>query len=190
MPENGGMCGEDSANSGGQGCAACDGTTDAGLWISLAGAGRWRIPRRSRRRERMEPRAIPMTTGGFFAKPPSAGAWSSRCSPAATVAAVMCPRLLVAGSKALKCGPRSWQVLPTALSMEGPGQLWCSEGGDLGTLHIPTGCTPGPSSSTPSNPPALVEGPSAASSLFTWLPLPPADDRKAPELSMTPSSLL
>lgn len=102
----------------------------------------------------MDPRAIPTTTGGSCAKPPSAGAWSSRCSPSATAAAaaVMCPRLLLAGSKALKSGPRSWQGLPTALSMEGLGQLWRSEGEDLGALPTPTGCTPLPS--TPTSPPA------------------------------------
>lgn len=135
----------------------------------MKGAGRWRIPRRRRRRERMDPRAIPTTTGGSCAKPPSAGAWSSRCSPSATVAAaaVMCPRLLLAGSKALKSGPRFWQGLPTALSMEGLGQLWRLEGKDLGALRTPTGCTPSPS--TPTSPPAPVAGPQC-SSLFTWLP--------------------
>lgn len=147
----------------GRGCAAGDGATDAPLWVSLAGAGLWRIPRRRRRRGRMDPPAIPMTTGGSCEKPPSAGAWSSRCSPHCHSCSHMCPRFLVAGSKALKSGPRSWQGLRTTLSMEDSGQLWLSKAETWDLFGHQLAALPHPPS-TPTSPPVPVH----LGSLFTW----------------------
>lgn len=118
-----------------------------GPWVSLAGAGRRRTPRRRRTGRR----PTPTTTGGSCAKPPSAGVWSSKCSrPAA-------PR-----PRPQKCGNVPLTVLCRSQS-EGPSgvdstmrrshgrdpssaraSLWRSEGGDLGALQTPPSRAPHP----------------------------------------------
>lgn len=75
----------------------------------------------------MDRRAILTTTGGSCAKPPSAGAWSSKCSPA--------PQWPPEGPETAGCRGQSgassaaevrpWQGLPTVLS-PGEASLRCS----------------------------------------------------------------
>lgn len=70
---------KDPPDSGWAGKPRRAGAADARPPVSLAGAGR----RRTAWRRRMGPPPTPTTTGGSCARPPSAGASFSRCSPAA-----------------------------------------------------------------------------------------------------------
>lgn len=116
---------EDPPDSGGRGCAALRRRGHSAR-VSLAGAGRWRTSRR--RRRRTGPPPTPTTTGGSCAKPPSAGASCSRCSPAAPQPALSgCVR--DCGAHQGQSGGHSGAVPPAVpCSLSGLASLWCSEG--------------------------------------------------------------
>lgn len=146
--------------------AARASAADARPLVSLAGAGR----RRTAWRRRMGPPPTPTTTGGSCAKPPSAGASFSRCSPAA-------PRSAPSGC-ARDCGAcRGQSGGPSGTAPSGTGAAaltfvgvapssarasrWCSEGREPRALQ--TRRLRAPASSSPTSLPGWASLAPAAS---------------------------
>lgn len=169
------------------------GAADARPPVSLAGAGR----RRTAWRRRMGPPPTPTTTGGSCAKPPSAGASFSRCSPAAPrQAPTGCARDCGAcrGQSGGPSGAAPSGTVAAALTFVGVARCagpsiarasrWCSEDRQLRALQPRR--LRAPASSSPTSQPGWASlAPAPSVSLFTSAT--PLVDSTAPEHSPTPS---
>eukprot|EP00069_Balaena_mysticetus_P013488 bmy_22075T0 len=157
----------------------------------MKGAGR----RRTAKRRRMGPPPTPTTTGGSCAKPPSAGASFSMCSPAARRPAPSgCARDCGAcrGQSGGSSGTAPSGAGAAALALAGAARcarpssarasLWCSEGGELRALRTPRLRAPASSH----QPPVWASRPWPPMCLFVHLFATPSVDPTAPELSPTP----